>query len=169
MAGMANKKGKMGERFTLNPKGGKPLGEAFDQFIQAKTVMNVSEETVKHYQVCYKYFTEFFGKGHNCDEVSEQTIFDYLAHIRKTKPNIKQKTVSTYIRGLRTAFYFMMENGWMDEFKITLPRVEEASINRIIYMVNHGDIWSAIAFYNAKKRKAVRNEREQARGNLSTV
>ena len=120
------KKGeKMGERFTLQPKGSKPLGEAFDQFIQAKTVMNVSEETVKHYQVCYKYFMEFFGEGRGCDEVTEQTIFDYLAHIRRTKPNIKQKTVSTYIRGLRTIFYFMMQNGYMGDFKIALPRVEE--------------------------------------------
>jgi len=122
---MANKRGPMGKQFTLQSKGGKQLSEAFEQFIQAKTVMNVSGETVKHYQVCYKYFTEFFGEGHNCDEVTEQTIFAYLAHIRETKPNIKQKTVSTYIRGLRTAFYFMMENGWMGEFKITLPRVEE--------------------------------------------
>jgi integrase/recombinase XerD len=123
--GMANKKGKMGERLSLQSKGGRPLDDAFEQFIQAKTVMNVSGETIKHYQVCYKYFSEFFGEGRNCNEVTEQTIFDYLGHIRKTKPNIKQKTVSTYIRGLRTIFYFMMNNGDMAEFKITLPRVEE--------------------------------------------
>ena len=29
----------MGERLTLQGKGGKPLSEAFDQFIQSKTVM----------------------------------------------------------------------------------------------------------------------------------
>jgi len=122
---MANTKKKMGERLTLNPKGGKPLADAFEQFIQAKAVMNASVETVKHYQVCYKYFMDFFGGGRNCDEVTEQTIYEYLAHIRKTKPNIKQKTVSTYIRGLRTIFYYMMKNGYMGEFKIALPRVEE--------------------------------------------
>jgi len=65
---MANKRAPMGKQFTLQSKGGKPLSEGFDQFIQAKTVMNVSEETVKHYQVCYKYFMEFFGEGRNCDE-----------------------------------------------------------------------------------------------------
>ena len=115
----------MGERIRLQPKGGMSLKTAFEQFIQAKTVMNVSEETIKHYEFCYKYFEEFFGEGRSCEEVTEQTIFDYLSHIRKTKPNAKQKTVSTYIRGLRTIFYYMMNNGYMSEFKITLPRVEE--------------------------------------------
>ena len=122
---MANKREKMGERLTLKPKGGMPLKTAFEQFIQSKTVMNVSEETVKHYRVCYKYFIDFFGEGRNCEEVIEQSIFEYLAHIRKTKPNIKPKTVSTYIRGLRTIFYYMMKNGYMSEFKIALPRVDE--------------------------------------------
>ena len=115
----------MGERLTLQSKGGRPLEEAFDQFVQAKTVMNMSVETIKHYQICYKFFIDFFGEDRRCNEISEQTIFDYLAHIRKTKPHVKQKTVSTYIRGLRTIFYFMMNNGDIEEFKITLPRTEE--------------------------------------------
>jgi len=72
------------------------LETAFEQFIQAKTVMNISEESIKHYQFCFKYFKEFFGDGRNCEEVTEQTIFDYLAH-----------------------------SGYMSEFKITLPRAEE--------------------------------------------
>ena len=50
------------KKLTVQPKGGKPLDEAFDQFIQSKTVMNLSEETIKHYQVCYKYFKDFFGE-----------------------------------------------------------------------------------------------------------
>ena len=115
----------MGQRLTLQPKGAMPLETAFEQFIQTKTVMNISEESIKHYQFCFKYFKEFFGENRNCEEVTEQTIFDYLAHIRKTKPHVKQKTVSTYMRGLRTIFYFMMNSGYMQEFKITLPRVEE--------------------------------------------
>lgn len=122
---MGNKRGAMGKQITLQPKGAMPLETAFEQFIQSKTVMNVSEETIKHYQFCYKYFKEFFSENRNCEEVTEQTIFDYLAHIRKTKPHVKQKTVSTYMRGLRTIFYFMMNNGYMQEFKIALPRVEE--------------------------------------------
>jgi len=118
---MANK----GKRVTLQPKGGKTLAEAFEDFIRAKRVMNISEETVKHYSVGYRYFVEFFGEGRYCTEVSKESILDYLAYIREEKPDIAQKTVETYIRGLRTVLYFFMESGWMEEFKIALPRTEE--------------------------------------------
>ena len=114
-----------GKRVTIQPKGGRTLAEAFENMMQAKRVMNVSVETIKHYYYGYKYFVEFFGEGRYCAEVEKDSIFDYLAYIRETKPNIAQKTVETYIRGLRTVLYFFMENGWMEEFKIALPRTEE--------------------------------------------
>jgi integrase/recombinase XerD len=114
-----------GKRVTLQPKAGRTLAEAFADFTQAKRVMNVSEETIKHYNCGYRYFVDFFGEGRYCAEVSKDTILDYLAYIREEKPDIAQKTVETYIRGLRTVLYFFMENGWMDEFKINLPRTEE--------------------------------------------
>jgi integrase/recombinase XerD len=116
------------EKITVQGKGkagGKPLTEAFEQFIQTKTVMNVSEDTVIHYRNVFRYFTQFFGEGRRCNEVSEQTIIEYLVYMRKEKPDLATKTVNTYVKGLRAIFYFMMKNGWMDEFKITLPRVEE--------------------------------------------
>jgi len=46
----------MGQRLTLQPKGAMPLERAFEQFIQTKTVMNISAESIKHYQFCFKYF-----------------------------------------------------------------------------------------------------------------
>jgi len=57
-----------GKRVTLQPKGGRTLAEAFEDFIQAKRVMNISEETVKHYAHGYKFFVEFFGEGRYCTE-----------------------------------------------------------------------------------------------------
>ncbi|MDR2753693.1 MAG: tyrosine-type recombinase/integrase [Oscillospiraceae bacterium] len=101
------------------------LEDAFEQFIQSKTVMNVAGETIKHYRNVFRYFLEFYGAGRLCADVQERTITEYLVHIRQTKPGLATKTVNTYVKGLRAIFYFMMASGWMDEFKITLPRVEE--------------------------------------------
>ena len=101
------------------------MAEAFENFAQAKRVMNISEETVRHYNTGYKYFVEFFGEGRYCTEVNKDTILAYLAYIREEKPDIAEKTVETYIRGLRTVLYFFMESGWMEEFKIALPRTGE--------------------------------------------
>jgi len=110
---------------TIQSKENRTLQEAFDQFVQSKRVMNISEETIKHYQAGYKYFVEFFGEERLCVEVDKESVFEYLAYIKETKPDISQKTVQTYIKGLRTILYYMMENEWIDEFKIALPRVEE--------------------------------------------
>ena len=110
---------------VIQPPSEKTLEEAFDHMVQTKRAMNASEETIKHYQCAFKYFTEFFDKGRRCEEVSHDTILEYLAYIEEEKPDIAPKTVQTYIKGLRTILYFMMANGWMAEFKITLPRAEE--------------------------------------------
>ena len=110
---------------AIQPKNEKTLAEAFDQFLQTKRVMNVSEESLKHYQCCFKYFMAFFGEGRRCEEVTRDTIIEYLTELREEKPDLAQKTLKTYLSGLRTILYYMMANGWMEEFKITLPRVEE--------------------------------------------
>ena len=113
------------KRSQCNPKGGLTLDDAFEQFIQSKTVMNVAEETIKHYRNVFRYFIEFYGTEQSCADVTEKTIIDYLVHIRETKPGLAIKTVNTYVKGLRAIFYFMMANDWIGEFKIKLPRVEE--------------------------------------------
>ena len=99
--------------------------EAFEQFIQTKTVMNAAEPTIVHYRNCFRYFLEFSGDDLLCADISEHTIIEYLAYIRENKPDLAQKTVNTYIKSLRAIFYYMMKNGWIAEFKITLPRFEE--------------------------------------------
>lgn len=101
------------------------LEKAFEEFIQMKTVMNSSPETIKYYNGIFRYFTEFFGENRLCVDVNERVIIDYLMYIKTHKPNVSQKTVCTYIRGLRAILYFMMKSGYVENFKISLPKTEE--------------------------------------------
>lgn len=101
------------------------LEKAFEEFIQMKTVMNSSPETIKYYNGIFRYFTEFFGENRLCTDVNERVIIDYLMYIKTHKPNVSQKTVCTYIRGLRAILYFMMKSGYVENFKISLPKTEE--------------------------------------------
>lgn len=101
------------------------LEKAFEEFIQMKTVMNSSPETIKYYNGIFRYFTEFFGENRLCVDVNERVIIDYLMYIKIHKPNVSQKTVCTYIRGLRAILYFMMKSGYVENFKISLPKTEE--------------------------------------------
>jgi integrase/recombinase XerD len=110
---------------TIQPNTEKTLEEAFSQFVQVRRALNASEETIKHYQCAFKYFSEFFGEKRRCVEITSDTVMAYLEHIREEKPDIAAKTVQTYIKGLRTILYYFMQNEWLEEFKITLPRAEE--------------------------------------------
>jgi len=110
---------------VIQPSTEKTLEEAFSQFLQARRALNASEETIKHYRRVFKYFLEFFGEGRQCAEINSSTIIEYLDYLREEKPGLAEKTVQTYIKGLRVIFYYFMQNEWMEEFKITLPKAEE--------------------------------------------
>jgi len=110
---------------VIQPQSEKTVEEAFAQFIQTKRVLNSSPETIKYYHYVFKYFAEFFDVGRRCDEVSQDTILEYLDYLMEEKPDIAPKTVQTYIKGLRAIFYYFMENEWVAEFKITLPKAED--------------------------------------------
>jgi len=110
---------------AIQPNTEKTLDEAFDQFIQTKRALNASAQTIKYYHYTFKYFLEFFGEGRRCAEVNSGTIIEYLGYLREEKPEAAEKTIQTYIKGLRAIFYYFMENEWVEEFKIILPRAEE--------------------------------------------
>jgi len=110
---------------TIQPNTEKTLDEAFSQFIQARRALNASEETIKYYRREFRYFLAFFGEGRRCADVNSDTIIEYLDYLREEKPDLSQMTVQTYVKGLRAIFYYFMQNEWMEEFKITLPRAEE--------------------------------------------
>ena len=95
---------------VIQPGTEKTLAEAFEQFIQTRRVLNASEETIKYYRREFRYFLAFFGEGRRCAEVNSGTIIEYLEYLREEKPDISQKTVQTYIKGLRAIFYFFMQN-----------------------------------------------------------
>lgn len=115
----------MKEKIVLQYGGDKSLESAFEHFIQSRVVLNSSEETIRFYKDIFKYFIEFFGQNRMCTEVDEGVIFDYLLDIKENKPKLSQKSVNTYIKGLRVILYFIMKNSYIKEFKITLPKVEE--------------------------------------------
>ena len=101
------------------------LREAFEKFIGQKKVLNVSEDTIKYYNDCWRYFTDFIDQDTLCSQVDEDTVMEYLLYIRETKKNVTDVTVNTYLRAIRAIFYNFMEKGYVSEFKIKLIKAEK--------------------------------------------
>lgn len=100
------------------------LKEAKQQFIRYKKVKNLSPRSIDYYDLCIKNFEDFFGTDRSCCEITEDVIINFIESLQK-KDDIVDITINSYLRGVRVFFYFCMERGYIDSFKINLLRVDK--------------------------------------------
>jgi len=98
--------GSMPDKITMNNRGEKTVREAYDLFIRSRLVMNVSDDTIRFYNVSCKWFLEYVGDDELCKNITSNTITDYMFHLKETKPNLSSKSFSTYIRALRAVLNY---------------------------------------------------------------
>ena len=101
------------------------LNELFEEFQRYNTLQNLSSETIKYYDSCYRYFTEFISEDISCSQISEDTFFRYLEYIKKNKPELKSASLRSYLTGLRAILYYGIKKGYIDNFQIQLPKMDE--------------------------------------------
>ena len=100
------------------------LADGHKRFVLEKKAMNLSDDTIKYYDVCFKFFSEYVGDDVMCCDITPDTIIDYILHLRK-RSEISDTTVNTYLRGTRAFLYNLMEKGYIEPFKIRLVRAEK--------------------------------------------
>jgi integrase/recombinase XerD len=74
------------------------------------------------YEECFYIFRRFF-KG-SLKQLNEKTIYNYTIHLQ-TNTNNNATSIRTRLRGLRTFLYHLMKLGYLEEFKIQLPKAEQ--------------------------------------------
>ena len=95
--------------------------EAFKDFQKYNEAKGLSDRSIEYYDCCYKYFTQFYNEKKPCNQIDITVYTDYCIYL-KENTSANDVTRQTYVRGIRTIFYFCMERGYMDSFKIKLPR-----------------------------------------------
>ena len=86
------------------------LQDGHERFILEKKAMNLSNDTIGFYNVCYRYLTEYVGENALCSEINADTIINYILHLRE-RSNISDTTINTYLSGTRAILYNLMERG----------------------------------------------------------
>ena len=99
---------------------------AYEQFVRIKRNQNLSEETIIFYDNVLKAFTEFYPSGNLCNEITKDTIEDYITYLRGKEPQLSSVSINSYLKGLRAILYFFMKQDYMDEFKVSLTKQEKA-------------------------------------------
>jgi len=113
------------KKISLAKKEDNTMKSVFDKFITYKKASNLSEETISYYNIIFKIFGDFYDIDLPCHGINKDIYYDYISFLRETKPNIKDVTINSYLRGLRAILYYAMEEGYIEHFKINLIKADK--------------------------------------------
>ena len=101
------------------------LKSLFEKFILFKQVRNLSEESILYYRNCYDFFVGFFGEERSIHEFTQDLYYQYIMHLKQTRPNLKDVTLNSYLRGLRVILYYAMDLGYLPHTKLELLKADK--------------------------------------------
>ena len=111
-------------KMTVNEK---TFEEGFEEFIVSCRVKNLSEVTIKGYKnEVYYSFGKFFDTTQPISCISSSLVDKYILYLQER--GLKDVTVNTHIRELRSILYYFMEHGWLKSFKMKLAKAESPII-----------------------------------------
>jgi integrase/recombinase XerD len=112
------------EKIRMECSSNTTVKSGFDKLIRIKRAKNLSADTLSHYENYFKYFSDFFDIKRPCSEITIDTYYGYIEHLRNTT-NANSITLNTYLGALRTILYFFMDEGYMEKFKVELLKAEK--------------------------------------------
>ncbi len=115
-------------------KESKTIQKAFEEFVFIKKSQNLSNSTIEDYVNAFNKFAEFCGGDYLCKDITEQTVQEYMMHL-KTMPKkqnnpdkqdvgepLSSVSVASYVRKLRVLLNYFMSCNYTNFFKIKLPQ-----------------------------------------------
>ena len=107
----------------------KTFDEAFEQFIYEHcTLKNLIPSTEKHYREFAKYsFYKFFDKDTSVNYLNQQTVNDYIIHLREL--NTKDTTINVYLKSFKAIIKFFKSKNLIDQnIKVELIKTDRQEI-----------------------------------------
>jgi len=112
------------KKISLQNSPNTTVQEAYSRFIRIKRAKNLSPDTLRHYEVYFRYFSEFFDVTKPCSDITIDVYYEYIEHLQSTR-NVNSVTINTYLGALRSILYFFMEEGYMPRFTVKLLKREK--------------------------------------------
>lgn len=100
------------------------LTDAFADFLEKCRAKNLSEKTLNIYTVHFKFFREYLSDpDKKASDITEDTLEGFILYLQNRGCN--DITVQSYMRGVRCFCYYLMEEGYLQRFKIKLPKADK--------------------------------------------
>lgn len=109
----------------------KSLEEGLQEFIVECKIKNLSQTTIKYYEQCFKYFTEYINTNAKITDIkadiSKKTVDSYIIYMQTNK--LKVSTINIRLRGIRSILYYFMKCNYIEKFEIKQIKEEESIPN----------------------------------------
>lgn len=103
------------------------LDEGFDIFVRSCEVRNLRPATIRHYENTMRSVYKFIEPKTLIKDITKDVVDDFVLHCRKDL-DIKDITINTYLRGLKTILYYFMKMEYMNNFHIALIKYDKEII-----------------------------------------
>ena len=104
------------------------LTDAFADFLEKCRAKNLSEKTLNIYTVHFKFFREYLSDpDKKASDITEDTLEGFILYLQNRGCN--DITVQSYMRGVRCFCYYLMEEGYLQRFKIKLPKAYQGNLH----------------------------------------
>ncbi len=103
------------------------LDRGFDEFIFNCRVRNLRPATIQFYDNSIKTIYKFIDPKTLIKDINKNTVDNFIISCQE-ELNIKDVTMNTYQRALKTILYYFMKLGYMEAFHITLVKYDKPII-----------------------------------------
>lgn len=98
--------------------------DAFELFIRKCRVKNLSASTIKAYEDKLKRFIEYVEPTTQIKEITSDVVDSYILELRDDE-GLSSVTIATLLRHLRAFIYYCQECGYVEKYKIQIPKAEK--------------------------------------------
>ena len=100
------------------------LSECFEDYMAKCKARNLSDKTLELYNVRFSVFSKCVDVDEfKASELTQSTIDEFILYLQGR--GCKDITVQSYIRDIRAFFYYLMNNGYLQPYKIKLPKADK--------------------------------------------
>ncbi|MBW6409030.1 tyrosine-type recombinase/integrase [Clostridium weizhouense] len=99
----------------------------YDEFIFYCRTRNFRPATIKFYDNTVRTIYKFIEPKTSIKDITKDTVDNFVIGC-KNELDIKDITINTYLRGLKTILYYFMKLGYMEKFHIALIKYDKPVI-----------------------------------------
>lgn len=105
-----------------NSKRNVTVDEAYVYFLHDRELNNLTEVSIKSYREKVGPFVKW-ATGKYISDIDSDVVDDYKRLLLHEE--LSYATLASYLRNVRTFLYFCMSKGWLETYKIALPKGEK--------------------------------------------